>query len=277
MKLVSPGDVVYSFRDTRIVAVGTATSHCYDGPKPVEFGSAGKNWGPSGWRVDVTYSKVQFPIRPKDLIDQIRPYLPNKYSPLQTTGDGLQSVYLAEVTGALADILEKLLGDAGNQLTPPEISDFDIPSVDPISDFEDQLEENIEAEKTEKEQLAKSRRGQGKFRENVMKIEKCCRVTRLTDSDFLIASHIKPWRHSDNRERLDGANGLMLTPNVDRLFDRGLISFSKSGELLIASVADFDSLQMLGIRDPKQNCGSFTDRQIKYLEYHRENVWLGKG
>src|SRR5262249_42341496 len=64
--------------------------------------------------------------------------------------------------------------------------------------------------------------------------ESACRVTGVTDKRFLVASHIKPWRVSSNDERLDGANGLILSPHIDKLFDQGWISFSDDGDLLIA-------------------------------------------
>jgi putative restriction endonuclease len=37
MREVAPGDLVFSFVDTRIVAIGIAESYCYESPKPEEF------------------------------------------------------------------------------------------------------------------------------------------------------------------------------------------------------------------------------------------------
>jgi hypothetical protein len=53
MREVSPGDLVYSFADTRIPAFGIARSHAYEAAKPTEFGEAGRNWDAIGWRVDI--------------------------------------------------------------------------------------------------------------------------------------------------------------------------------------------------------------------------------
>ena len=44
MREVAPGDLVFSFVDTRIVAIGTVASYCYESPKPTEFGGFGLNW-----------------------------------------------------------------------------------------------------------------------------------------------------------------------------------------------------------------------------------------
>jgi hypothetical protein len=76
MRAVVPGELVLSFRDTHIVALGAALSYCYDAPRPAEFGATGANWNEAGWKVDVRYRELRRPIRPKDHIERIRPLLP---------------------------------------------------------------------------------------------------------------------------------------------------------------------------------------------------------
>jgi len=91
--------------------------------------------------------------------------------------------------------------------------------------------------------------------------------------EHLIASHAKPWRDSSNDERLDGENGLLLTPTVDHLFDKGFISFEDRGAVIVSPVAHHTSLRRMGI-DPDRppNVGAFSTGQRTYLDYHRENV-----
>jgi predicted restriction endonuclease len=91
----------------------------------------------------------------------------------------------------------------------------------------------------------------------------------------LRASHCKPWRDASNEERLDGENGLLLTPNADHLFDRGFIAFDDNGDVLMSPVAHKDSLAKLGLQ-PKGtlNVGRFAEGQRRYLEFHREYVFL---
>lgn len=85
----------------------------------------------------------------------------------------------------------------------------------------------------------------------------------------------KPWRHADNSERLDGENGLLLTPAVDHLFDRGFISFEDNGEILISPVADTRSLARMGIPpNERVRVGAFSTGQRHYLEYHRSEILL---
>ena len=110
MREVAPGDLIFSFMDTRILSVGIAQSYCWESPKPEEFGSAGQNWENVGWKVQVNFTELTNKVRPKDHIDILRPLLPNRYSPLQPNGNGLQSVYLTEVPTALAEVLTGLIG-----------------------------------------------------------------------------------------------------------------------------------------------------------------------
>lgn len=279
MKEVRPGDQVYSFRNAQIVAIGLVTSYCYDAPKPKEFGNNGEQWDDSGWRVNVEYKHLSVFIRPKDHIDEIRPTLPVKYSPLQQNGDGLQSVYLAEVNSRFASVIDGLLIAAGNNTTLLSNHDPHI-QVDPISDYEDEIESQIQSATaigpTQKSQLIQARRGQGKFRQNVRKFESACRISMVSDEQFLIASHIKPWRISNDSERLDGENGLLLAPNIDCLFDHGFISFADNGNLLVAGVCDRGCMTQLGIPVGNFNCGQFTEGQKKYLQHHRNEIWLGQ-
>ena len=91
----------------------------------------------------------------------------------------------------------------------------------------------------------------------------------------LIASHCKPWRDSNNQERLDGENGLLLTPSIDHLFDRGFIGFENNGRLIISPVAHRPSLQLMGIDTAQTvNVGNFSSGQQKFLEFHRKSVFL---
>jgi hypothetical protein len=119
----------------------------------------------------------------------------------------------------------------------------------------------------------KARRGQGLFRENVARIEHACRITHVSNPAYLIASHIKPWRHASNNERVSGHNGLMLAPQADFLFDRGFISF-RDGRLFVSPVADEKSLVRLGIDpDKPPDVGNFSREQETFLEFHRTEIF----
>ena len=126
-----------------------------------------------------------------------------------------------------------------------------------------------------RDQLIRARRGQGLFRFRVFQLETACRLTGIARPDLLIASHIKPWRLCETtHERLDGANGLLLTPHVDRLFDRGLIGFSDEGEVLRSPALADGDLRRLGLEAAcRANVGAFSERQRVYLAWHRNTVF----
>jgi hypothetical protein len=270
MKDVAPGDVVFSFHDTKISSIGVVTGSAETSPKP-DFGTAGLNWSNEGWYVPVLYCALERPLRPKDHIQIIRPFLPEKYSPLQATGDGLQSVYLAEVPEGMAEALIGLIGqsyfDALAVLTafPSSPDPEESPEASPITDIGP----------TFREQVIKARRGQGVFRANVMLVESACRVTAVSDKRHLKASHIKPWREADDHERLSGKNGLLLSPHVDHLFDQGYVSFSNTEQLLIVPEVRHAVLDRWGIDDGAR-VGTFDRDQQAFLEYHRVNVFRGR-
>ncbi len=283
MREVTPGDLVFSFVDTRIVALGIVSSYCYESPKPAEFGGVGLNWEAIGWRVRVNFASLQEKIRPKDHIELLKGLLPSRYSPLQESGNGIQSIYLTELPPALATVLIGLIGNEASMLSdrstesllrrPMQVENAD------LEIWEHHIEANIESDHripdTEREALIVARRGQGLFKQRVMDIETRCRVTGVTNPIHLRASHCKPWRDSDNQERLNGENGLLLTPTIDHLFDRGFISFEDSGVLIVSPVAHVPSLNRMGVETNRiVNVGTFTEGQQQFLDYHRESVLL---
>jgi hypothetical protein len=270
---------VFSFVDTRISTLGVVTSFCEESPKPKDFGETGDQWDEDGWKVAVDYRPLRNPVRPAAHMGVIAPTLPERYSPIQADGRGNQ-IYLARVPEAMADVLLGLIGSEIDSLLSMAESRRASPS--PTSGLAEQRADLIQAEivgstmipETEKQSLVKSRRGQGVFRDRVARIESVCRVTGVSSETYRIASHIKPWSKCTNEERLDGHNGLLLTPHIDHLFDNGLISFSDDGVLLISPVADRDSLEKMGVPcGSAVNVGAFTDRQRVYLGFHRSEIF----
>jgi putative restriction endonuclease len=281
MREVSPGDLIFSFSDTRVPALGVARSYCRESPKPAEFGDVGQNWEAIGWKVSVRFTELVNKIRPKDHMNVLGPLLPAKYAPLQSSGDGLQAVYLTELPEEFAEVMIGLIGDEGMSIARSAGAVEPLPVSD-LEMWEWKLERQVEQDSaitdTQREAVVLARRGQGLFRLRVSAIEHCCRVTGVHNPVHLIASHIKPWRDSNNLERLDGENGLLLTPSIDHLFDRGFIGFEDDGNLLISPVAHGPSLVGLGVNPHRHlNVGAFTPGQRRYLEFHRSAVFLKRG
>ena len=269
MEVVRPGDLVFSYCETFIKAIGVVQRSAITAPKP-NFRKAGSNWSDEGWYVEVEFSELKDPIKPKTFIDKIRPLLADKYAPLQANGNGNQSIYLTEISSTLGELLVNL-----SRADIFKIQHELAPLPEDQSEYEVKLE--IEARKLsgdlEKIQLTKSRMGQGIFKANVRLVEDHCRVTGVSNIRHLRASHIKPWIASSNEEKLDGYNGLLLSPHVDHLFDRGFISFKDSGELLVSKELNPSVLEKWSINS-RQNVGEFRSGQQPYLEYHRDQVFL---
>jgi len=282
MREVAPGDIVFAFCDTRIAALGIISGYCRESPKPEEFGDAGTNWSQIGWRVGVRWQRLTNAIRPKDHIARLRPDLASKYAPLTPDGNGLQSVYLTQISPAFVSTLFALIGKEATSVAEVghEISKIERDSPAPERDIEE-WERRVEIaiatdtaiRETERTALVQARRGQGLFRDNVRSIERACRITKVERMEHLIASHVRPWRDSSNEQRLDGENGLLLTPTVDHLFDKGFISFEDSGQLIVSPVADPKSLKRMGVDlEGRVNVGTFSAGQRRHLDFHRENV-----
>jgi putative restriction endonuclease len=278
MREVAPGDLIFSFAETRILAVGIAQSYCWESPKPEEFGNAGQNWENVGWKVKVSFTELANKVRPKDHIEVLRPLLPDRYSPLQPNGNGIQSVYLTEVPTLLAEVL---MGLIGREIAPISLAARNVKPIpaDELDVWERRLEQQIVNDSTVRETdrvaIIRARNGQGLFKDRVSRIESRCRITGVENPVHLIASHCKPWRDSTNEERPNGENGLLLTPSIDHLFDRGFIGFENDGDLIISPVAHRPSLQQMGIdTSTVVNVGEFTSGQKEFLDFHRNSVLL---
>jgi hypothetical protein len=138
-----------------------------------------------------------------------------------------------------------------------------------------QVQADAALPETDRQAIVLARRGQGLFKTRVMRIEHACRITGVNREEHLRASHCKPWRDATNEERLDGENGLLLTPSIDHLFDRGFIAFEGNGQVIVSPVAHPDSLLRMGInRDKPPSVGGFSTGQRRFLQFHRENVLL---
>jgi len=133
----------------------------------------------------------------------------------------------------------------------------------------DAIVENTALGSTEKSSLIKSRIGQGKFRERLVDFWKGCAVTGFNDINLLIASHIKPWKASDDSERLNKFNGLLLVPNLDKSFDSGLITFEADGKIRMSP--QLTQARILGITLSMRL--KLTPQHEPFMSFHRTKVY----
>jgi hypothetical protein len=269
MALARVGDVVFSYANGHVGAIGVVTEAATLAPKPSEFGNVGDYWANEGWLVEVQFTELPTALRPKDHLPSIGPLLPIRHSPLQRNGDGNQGCYLAAISDVLGLLLTTLTGmdafvaaETQHRVAEPAYDREILQDIHAV-EHDDTLRE------TQRVQLAKARVGQGLFRNRVMLLDPSCRVTGVTDSRVLIASHIKPWKESSNAERVSGYNGIMLSPHVDALFDSRLITFEDDGRMRVHPSLRTDVLERWSI-DPGKRVERFLPEQGQFLDHHRK-------
>jgi len=259
MTEVEPGDVVFSAVRQKIVAVSVARTSAQDAVRPSGFNDG--LWEQDGWMVNLDFQELEFPVAIESVVSDLQPLLPSTKSPLTKGGTGVQG-YLFHV--------------------PPEAGSFLLSQIDEVAaaHLVDTSGQKINAgikkldiPETEKVALTKSRKGQGPFRDNLMIYwDNKCAVSDFSIKTLLRASHIKPWSDSNNIERLDVHNGLLLGPAYDAAFDKGYISFADDGELLVSAGLDDANLSRLGI-EKNARLRAVEPGHKPYLTFHRDHVF----
>lgn len=134
------------------------------------------------------------------------------------------------------------------------------------------LDEELEI--LEKEVMSKRRVGQSKLRSRLLEEKKKCELCGVTKEELLIVSHIKPWKDSENNEKLDLNNSLLLCTLHDSLFDKGFISFNNDGKIMISDEIDAINRIYLNINSNMKIV--LNEQKKKYLNYHRNIVFKNK-
>ena len=271
MTQAAPGDVVFSHAEGRIGAVGVVVDRVRTaGMRAESMGKGGKTRCEAGWLLPVRFETLPRPLVPREHMEQLSSLLPVRHAPLRASGEGKQSVYLAAVPPSLAATLRELLGGQLQKIEEKIAIETDEQLTDAA--IEEHIWQRADLAPGERRQQVNARLGQGAFRENVERIEQACRVTGVLDRRHLRVCHIKPWRLCDDRERLDGFNGLLLSPHIGHLFLRGHIAFADDGRLLISRHLNPSVAKAWGL-DSARPLQPFRTEQLGYLEFHRRNVF----
>lgn len=115
------------------------------------------------------------------------------------------------------------------------------------------------------------RKGQVKWRRELLDLMPACVITKVTEDRILEACHIKPFNKSTEEEIYDVNNGLILTPTYHRLFDIGFISFADNGSILVSPFLSNLNKQRLGLNE--NNRYRIPKECSVYMSYHRNNVF----
>ena len=250
---VRPGDLVFSYVDQEIKSFSLVLSEAVESRWPPEFKKQDL-WEQEGYRVDVQYQDIPSPIVLSNVVDEFYPLLGGRNSPLNRNRTGNQG-YLFPLPPRAGQFLLDHIGT-----DQPEVL------------IEQAVERSSAIIATERTSLLRSRLGQGRFRDGLIRVwDGKCSTTGCQRLELLRASHIKPWRDANNAERLDPYNGLLLTPNFDAAFDAGLISFSQDGRVIISD-SFHDECEALGI-SPVSRLRWVDDRHKPFLAYHQDVIF----
>jgi predicted restriction endonuclease len=139
--------------------------------------------------------------------------------------------------------------------------------------IDQQLADYYELPPKERDSVIKARIGQGIFREKVVANFERCAVTNCANLELLTASHMRPWKDCDAHQAVDGFNGLLLSPNLDALFDKGFITFSDEGKIVISPVLLPSDSKALGIDSSMKIHKALDPKHLHYLKYHRDHIF----
>ncbi len=255
---VLAGDIIFCVKDKQITRVAEAQADTYNAERPFTRGF--HRWNKEGRRVDVTLHSTSRPVHRDEIAEEFMSRFNEHCDPAVFTQHGtINEIYMSHI-GPDAGLY--LLEQAGL-----------------IGAFADRIvdeDSKRKISKTTRETIILARVGQGEFRTNLMKRWNYrCALTGLQNPDLLVASHIVPWSLSNNHERLDTDNGLLLATHIDRLFDRGLISFCEKGTLLIGDQLGPHAQQVFGLAE-YQKLAHITKGTAQYLARHRKYFKLDK-
>ena len=250
---VRQGDIIFCCYDQRISFLAIADGDSYTEERPMT--RAFQEWDAVGNRVDVQIVELDRKVHRDEIATEFiarfnKRSVPSLFSNQAT----LNQIYMAHLP---ADAGMYLL-EAVHQTARCEEAFISSGTTEPAK---------ISA--TTREALVMSRIGQGKFRADLIKRwHGRCALTGLQNVNLMVASHINAWALSNNAERLDVENGLLLAPHIDRLFDQGMISFSDRGYLQISHMLDAEDRIILGL-DRFTKIDSLSGKNLLYLQRHR--------
>lgn len=142
-----------------------------------------------------------------------------------------------------------------------------------VKEEQERVDDEVDITDEKKKEISYARVGQGRYRKGVLEECPFCPITMVTDDRLLIASHIKPWVASEEKEKTDPKNGFMFTPTYDFLFDRGFITFTDKKEMRVSPWLSKMTCSKLNIADEKKYPMLPIEGRENYLIYHRANIF----
>jgi len=251
---IQVGDCIYAYHETpdTVEHIGIAIDTPKESKRPYETPDSGKTDNKNnldGYYVRVCWYKTDTIFHESDLGDAYQCALFRECG-LLNKNDKFKRQYLTRLNDELGDFL--LSKSSIKQLSDNRPAYLDI---------------TTEVLKTRKERAV-----QATFRKSVLeRWQSKCAITETSNMKYLVASHIKPWKDSDNNERLDPYNGIPLLVNYDFTFDKCHISFKDDGTMLFDK-SQAELFKKLGVDTTKKLKIVYVNNK-KYLAHHREKFY----
>lgn len=235
--------------DNAIRAVSQAAGPAYDAERPDPRDE--EHWYGTGWRLDVAYTDLPEPLFYRDWVPSVLSEMPALHSPFTSTGRPNQG-YLFELPLSVGEYVVALAARQGVDVVLTAAENAAPPP----------------GGETQRQAIIRARIGQGQFRKDLLqRWQGRCAVSGVSRPELLRASHIKPWSSSNNQERLDPSNGLLLSAAYDAAFDALLIGFAPDGTIYLAADFGLDEARAAGV-DPEAKLAVVSPQTAAYLAAH---------
>lgn len=225
------------------------------------------------WKQQPGYAGFRDSTRYDVLIDGA-PYPPKAIVAISNEIAGLPLMLPADFAGAKDGKWHTMLKNLDFRIVLKGVEATETAEIGSTASIDEDIqaiEDDPQTSPTDKATLIMARLGQGKYRRELLSLwGNRCAVTGIAVSQVLRASHAKPWRDSDDKERLDPNNGLPLVANLDALFDAGLIGFDADGQMRVSNELN-DREILTGI--PPKLRDKPTPAQASYLAEHLDSVF----
>jgi putative restriction endonuclease len=250
LKEVNEGDIIFCNKDRNIIYIAKAVKKAFPSDRPPS--RSFDKWEIEGTKIEVDLITLKNPINVNSFYKIFMATHNRECKPLVFNSNGACTEnYMCKIPTLAAKMIASHLID------------------DVYIDFNSHIPVAKEMIGCSKDVTIQARVGHGPYRDKLFKMwGGKCAVTGIAVESILTASHIVAWSVSNDREKVDPFNGLPLIPNLDKLFDRGIISFTDNGELMCQK--GFESLLSdLNISKDSKIHGVFEENK-KYLERHRK-------
>jgi hypothetical protein len=259
VRRVQMSDIIFSHREGQIVAVATPRGPAYDAAAP--HPDDNNDWVAEGWRLDVDYALLKQPLPYATAYALLKDLSEGRESPFAANGRPNQGFLFRLSDAAGVRLTEAIDGGDDNQLADALASTT--PGISALTN-------------TSSLSVVAVRLRQALFRRRLDQHWKgMCAVTGLEVRDLLRASHIKRWSDSDDYERLDPFNGLLLSAAYDAAFDKGLVTFDDDGRIIISTALSAEAARQAGI-EPLARIRHLQPAHHPYLAHHRTTYFASK-